>query len=190
MFKSFAKNFIRKYSVEVRTKQNAVLELLKHRKLIKLNGEDTYAFLQGLITNDVAHLQRTAPSTMYAMLLNVKGRVMYDVVLYRDRNDHVYLECDSIAVNPLIKHLKLYRLRKRVDVNEAIDKRVAVVYDPSLRNVNCESNAEIDGAVCHKDPRLGDVCSRLLLENEVDLNDLSRRCNACIDEKQSYKRFR
>lgn len=43
---------------------------LASRALLRMRGSDAHSLLQGLITNDVAHLQH-APS-LYAMLLNIK----------------------------------------------------------------------------------------------------------------------
>lgn len=56
---------------------------LPHRAIVKLQGQDTSPFLQGLITNDVGLLEEPEPKAMYAHMLNVQGRTLYDIILYR-----------------------------------------------------------------------------------------------------------
>src|SRR5688572_16147819 len=53
---------------------------LKSRSLIRLYGPDTWQFLQGLITNHINHLD--AIPSIYSLILNHQGRVLYDVILY------------------------------------------------------------------------------------------------------------
>lgn len=107
---------------------------LKSRSLIKLQGADTLALLQGLITNDVAHF-KDRPA-IYALFLNNQGRVLWDTLLYHfsGQGEHLtFVECDSSIKNNLITHLKLFRLRKKVEIvdagegDEALD--VWVVFD-------------------------------------------------------------
>lgn len=57
---------------------------LPHRALLKIHGTDTSPFLQGLITNDMGLLEEPGQAAaMYAHMLNVQGRTLYDVMLYR-----------------------------------------------------------------------------------------------------------
>ena len=53
---------------------------LDHRALIQVHGNDASTFLQGLITNDIEFLKHT--NAIYAMLLNVRGRILYDMIIY------------------------------------------------------------------------------------------------------------
>lgn len=48
-------------------------ERLSHRCLVKMTGRDVFTFLQGLITNDVRHLESSNSSdALYSMILNVQ----------------------------------------------------------------------------------------------------------------------
>lgn len=66
-----------------RDKLPLVCYSLPHRALLKIQGHDTNAFLQGLITNDMGLLQEPGLGAMYAHMLNVQGRTLYDILLYR-----------------------------------------------------------------------------------------------------------
>jgi len=102
------------------TKYNINIIPLKHRTVIKLSGDDTLDFLQGLITNDLELLPHV--NCMYAMILNNKGRVMHDIILYKTKKENtVLLECQLENADALVKSLKRYKLRKKVDISSCDD---------------------------------------------------------------------
>lgn len=99
-----------------------VLEKLHQRTLLRVAGTEASDFLQGLITNDIAHLSQGVGS-MYTMFLNTKGRILYDAIVYRTGETNMFLiECDREAEKGLEKHLKMYRVRRKIDVNSVDDK--------------------------------------------------------------------
>ncbi|TRZ12772.1 hypothetical protein HGM15179_014328 [Zosterops borbonicus] len=93
------------------------------RALLGVRGADAAVFLQGLLTNDVTQLVAPgdAPPALYAHALNVQGRCLYDVILYRlhgspAEEPHLLLECDSSVLDSIQKHLKLYKIRRKVTI--------------------------------------------------------------------------
>ena len=80
---------------------------------IRLNVTLRYRLVQGLTTNDVEELSVEKP-LQYCMLLNVQGRVLYEVLLYRHKEQSCMIECDSNSINGLVKHLRKYMLRSKV----------------------------------------------------------------------------
>lgn len=97
-------------------------EIVNSRSLIKIRGADVYSFLQGLITNDVYHLNEHKYS-LYTLFLNNKGRVLCDSILYKYEDDNTLLiECDSKIEKDLICRLKYYRVRKQIDIESATEK--------------------------------------------------------------------
>lgn len=56
---------------------------LTHRALLNIRGQDTHSYLQGLVTNDVRALEEPGHTALYTHLLNVQGRTLYDVIIYR-----------------------------------------------------------------------------------------------------------
>lgn len=57
---------------------------LPSRAIVKIEGEETSTFLQGLITNDMGLLvDERELSAMYSHMLSVQGRTLYDIILYR-----------------------------------------------------------------------------------------------------------
>ncbi|OWF45531.1 putative transferase CAF17 homolog, mitochondrial [Mizuhopecten yessoensis] len=92
---------------------------LRSRGIIRLKGPDTVPFLQGLVTNDVAVVGGKIPS-LYTLMLNVQGRVLYDLLMYHSTdvsgNSVLLLESDANVTSELIKLLKRYKIRKKVDI--------------------------------------------------------------------------
>lgn len=77
---------MKKYSQEAGTNEprQFVCYNLPHRTLLKIQGQDTRPFLQGIITNDIEIFEEPDGSNaMYAHMLNVQGRTLYDIMLYR-----------------------------------------------------------------------------------------------------------
>lgn len=66
---------------------------LPHRTIVKIQGQETSTFLQGLITNDMGLLvDEPVQSAMYSHMLSVQGRTLYDIMLYR------YYACISLVM--------------------------------------------------------------------------------------------
>jgi folate-binding protein YgfZ len=81
-------------------------------------GEDVAAFLQGLVTNDVAGVL-----PVWAGLLTPQGKALFDFIVWPSDKD-ILLDCEAEAADALVKRLSIYRLRRRVAI--ARDDDVAV----------------------------------------------------------------
>jgi len=62
-------------------KYNALFKF-SHRKVISVTGVDAESFLQSIISNDIKCLKDDKVA-MYTLLLNAKGRILYDVILVK-----------------------------------------------------------------------------------------------------------
>ena len=86
---------------------------LSDRVVIALEGPDARAFLQGLITNDLTGL---APGFgLYAALLAPQGKILFDFLI-AEGDGAVLLDCLAASAEALIKKLKLYRLRAKIEI--------------------------------------------------------------------------
>ena len=97
---------------------------LENRAIVRVaprdDSEDAAAFLQGLLTNDVA-----GEMPVYAALLSAQGKTMFDMLVWHD-GDAVLLDCEADAAQELAKRLSLYRLRRAIDI--AVDPTIAVFW--------------------------------------------------------------
>lgn len=57
-----------------------------------------------------------------AFLLNTKGRIVEDVLLWRRGTDDLFLECSKENKTILTKEILKYRLRKQVEITESSDQ--------------------------------------------------------------------
>ncbi len=87
------------------------------RQIIRLTGEDRVAFLQGLVTNDVAR----APC--WAALLTPQGKYLADFLVVPD-SDTLLIDVDGRLADDLMRRLSMYKLRSKVAL-EAVDMPVA-----------------------------------------------------------------
>lgn len=147
---------------------NRLFSLSLSRSLIRCVGAkiETSQFLQGMITNDVNHLSRV-DSCIYALFLNKAGRVLYDSIIYRTAppdqdKDSFLIECDSSIASNLAKHLKLYRVRRKIDIS------VSDEHDLWCLEGSKELPSSKEFSV-FADPRLKDVGSRIITSKSFDL---------------------
>lgn len=85
------------------------------RALVRLSplddSEDTTAFLQGLLTNDVS-----AALPCYAALLSAQGKTLFDLIVWPAPEGSILLDCEAAHADELIKRLSLYRLRRKIAI--------------------------------------------------------------------------
>jgi len=151
------------------TKESFTYCQLDKRGILRISGEDSVKLLQGLVTNNVELFHQDATlKTMYSMILNAQGRVLYDTVLYKDKtgsdSPSFLVECDKSAVASLTKLIKMYKLRSKVNISSAEDILPWVVFrtgesESSLPDIQPESNLIHFG----KDPRTRELGWRVLL---------------------------
>ncbi len=84
---------------------------LPSRALFRLTGSDAAEWLQGLITNDMAHLE--TEGALYAALLSPQGKILFDFLVYQAA-DSFLIDCEASALEPLMKRLSMYRMRSDV----------------------------------------------------------------------------
>ncbi|XP_030765699.1 putative transferase CAF17 homolog, mitochondrial [Sitophilus oryzae] len=184
--------------------QNA-LQPLNERSLLEVNGPDASEFLQGLITNDIHHISNSVGS-MFAMFLNLKGRILYDTIVYKtDKKDSYWLECDSAVSSALQKHLKIYKVRRKVNISSLGNHKIHALFSLNSdhqQNVNILTGSYDTNAfpgtstdikthkdlLIFKDPRVSQLGFRIISSS----NNVSNTIKDIIDcdINSSYKKIR
>ena len=89
---------------------------LPDRGVVEVTGEDRVAFLQGLVSNDVAG---AAPgNAVFAALLTPQGKWVADFFLLSD-DGRLLLDCGPGQAGVLIQRLSRYRLRSKAALRDA-----------------------------------------------------------------------
>ncbi len=85
------------------------------RSILALSGADRHDFLQGLITNDVAH---TKDGLVYAALLTPQGKYLADFFVF-ERGEALMIDVATSLAPMLAQRLTMYRLRADVQIAQA-----------------------------------------------------------------------
>jgi folate-binding protein YgfZ len=122
---------------------------LDDRAIIAISGPEARDFLQGLVTNDVA--EGLAPGTgLYTALLSPQGKILFDFFV-TEGEGALLLDCARDSLDALLKKLKMYKLRARIDVEA---RGQLAVYSNLQGHPENRPVAYADRAVTYLDPRL------------------------------------
>ncbi|MDA0675557.1 MAG: folate-binding protein [Proteobacteria bacterium] len=87
---------------------------LEHRGLVTVAGPDSRAFLQGLLSNDLA--QGGPGLAQWAALLTPQGKFLHEMFIAEPAVDELWLEAESARIADLVRRLSLYKLRAKVHI--------------------------------------------------------------------------
>ena len=123
--------------------------LLDDRAIIAISGPEARDFLQGLVTNDVAG--GLAPGAgLYTALLSPQGKILFDFFV-TEGDGALLLDCAKASREILLKKLKMYKLRAKVEV-EARDQ--LAVYSNLRGHPENRATSYADRAITYPDPRM------------------------------------
>ena len=92
--------------------------------MIAFRGEDTAAFLQGQLTNDVRSLH--ADTAQWSGFCNPKGRLLGNFLMWRQGED-TCLQLSGDILPGVLKRLSMFILRAKVQGRDASDENVRLV---------------------------------------------------------------
>lgn len=93
---------------------------LTDRGVLAIQGPDTRSFLQGIVTNDVARVDRTR--SIYAALLTPQGKFLFDFFLHDDGDNGILLETRADRLADLARRLTMYKLRSKATIEDVSDR--------------------------------------------------------------------
>ncbi|XP_064618390.1 putative transferase CAF17 homolog, mitochondrial [Liolophura sinensis] len=169
---------------------------LLSRGAFKVEGKDSSDFLQGLITSNMKWVE-VPRSAMYAMMLNAQGRVMYDLLVYNisassDRPCFL-IECDRTATDSLIKDIKKYKLRKKIDIVNMTDSVClsAVLPPDTPESLQELSVPDSDCLIFAQDPRVKDFGWRLITTaDNSNMDSVSKLGVSSPEQDYHIRRYR
>ena len=95
---------------------------LKHRKVLKVSGENSIEFLNNILTIDITKLK--PKELLPSALLSPQGRILFDMLVSSIIVDNslydksIYIEYDKDQQDQLIKKLNMYNLRREVSIEK------------------------------------------------------------------------
>lgn len=168
-----------------------VYTVLPARGVIEVAGEDRVAFLQGLVSNDVAKVSPRC--AIYAALLTAQGRYLFDFFIVA-RGDALYLDGEESRLAELLKRLAIYKLRAKVTLGDASARfAIAAAWGDGTSAALDLSGAgtakEFAGGIAYLDPRLEALGARFLLPRDSGSAAIESAGFARTDEA-AYDRHR
>ncbi len=141
---------------------------LPHRALVAVGGEDRIAFLQGMISNDMRHVE--AGTAMWAAFLTPQGKFLHEFFVIPHRH-MVLLECERDRRDDLITRLSRYKLRAKVTLAPLDTLVVGVAWgdgaSTALETADAPGTVSARGdGVVYTDPRLQGAGVRFALPPE------------------------
>lgn len=129
--------------------------ILDDRTVIAISGPGARDFLQGLVTNDI--VSGLAPgSGLYTALLSPQGKILFDF-LVTEGEGALLLDVARDACDALVKKLKVYRLRTKVEIEA---RPQLGVYVGLKGHPNNRLTSYADRAISLPDPRLAALGTR------------------------------
>jgi folate-binding protein YgfZ len=161
---------------------------LPARGVLEVAGADRIAFLQGLVSNDVA--KADPAHAVFAALLTAQGKYLHDFFILA-LGETLYLLCEAARLADLKKRLSMYKLRAKVTLTEASERfTVAAAWgDGALAKLGLKVSAgttiSFAGGLAYVDPRFAEMGARFLLprgsENKIEALGFSRTDAAAYD---------
>ena len=97
---------------------------LEDRGFIQVNGPEAKDLLQNIVTNDIEKV--TNSSTVFSSILTPQGKYLFEFFVLKLKDGYL-LECEKKSTGEIIKLLKFYKLRSKVDFIDLSEKYVAAV---------------------------------------------------------------
>ena len=140
--------------------------ILEERGFVSVAGEDAGDFLQGLISNDVNKVE--AGRALHAAFMTPQGKYLHDFFIVQ-MGDALILDCER--VDDLVRRLKSYKLRSRVEIEDKTETFTAAALfgDGTGLALGLDRRAgsakSFAGGVAYMDPRLAEAGARAVLHS-------------------------
>ena len=142
--------------------------ILEDRGIIYINGDDTFNYLQNIISNDLKKV--TDNQSCFSYLLTPQGKYLFEFIIIKHKSGY-FLDCPKYQIENLIKQLALYKLRSRVEItnlsNEfvvaALSKNIFSEFSPN-QNKGMTIKFREDPVIL--DPRCIDLEARIVINLE------------------------
>jgi len=145
---------------------NAHLLWPAQRGLIRIEGPDARAFLQGIVSNDVNKVSQAR--AVYAALLTPQGKYLHDFFI-AEFTGALWLDCEAARRDDLLRRLTRFKLRSKVAVAPGPESHaVALIYGGgavAALGLGSERGAArpFAGGLVYADPRLAEIGVRAIL---------------------------
>lgn len=137
---------------------------LENRGLIKIDGPDARAFLQGIVSQDMNRV--TTETAVYSAFLTPQGKFLYDFFCF-EMDGALVLDCEADRRSDFFKRLSMYKLRSNATLSDITETHqvYAVLDEPAKLGLGDSRGQSVPcgGGVAYIDPRLAAMGARVTL---------------------------
>ena len=142
--------------------------ILEDRGIIYINGDESFNYLQNIISNDLNKVSDN--QSCFSYLLTPQGKYLFEFIIIKHKNGY-FLDCPKYQIENLYKQLTLYKLRSKVEISNLSNEFVVAALS---KDKFSEFNNNNDAGVTIKfredpvilDPRCIDLGARIVINLE------------------------
>jgi len=144
--------------------------VLEHRGVLAVTGPDARDFLQGLISQDVAHA--SASRSAHGAFLTPQGKFLHEFFLIARGDADMWLEGEAARLDDLKTRLSRFRLRADVTLEAVNDVTVLALWGAGTAEAlglpeTAGAMAPYAGGVAFVDPRLAAMGARAVVPGDA-----------------------
>ena len=161
---------------------------LEDRGFIQVAGLEAKDFLQNIVTNDIEKV--TNNSTIFSSILTPQGKYLFEFFVLKLKDSYL-VECEKKSTAEIIKLLKFYKLRSKVDFIDLSEKYVAAVISLEKFKEMKESNLSKGSTTSYGDdpvyidPRNDKLGAKIISKLE-NIHLTIKKLNLKISDKKKY----
>ena len=161
---------------------------LEDRGFIQVKGPEAKDLLQNIVTNDMEKV--TNSSTVFSSILTPQGKYLFEFFVLKLKDDYL-LECEKKSTAEIIKLLKFYKLRTKVDFIDLSEKYVAAVISLEKFKEMKGSNLSKGSTTSYRedpvyiDPRNNKLGAKIISKLE-NIHLAIKKLNLKIADKKNY----
>jgi len=161
---------------------------LEDRGFIEINGPEAKDFLQNIVTNDIEKV--TNNSTIFSSILTPQGKYLFEFFVLKLKDSYL-VECEKKSTAEIIKLLKFYKLRSKVNFADLSEKYVAAVISLEKFKEMKGSNLSKGSTTSYRedpvyiDPRNNKLGAKIISKLE-NIHLAIKKLNLKIADKKNY----
>ena len=162
--------------------------ILEDRGIIYINGNDTFDFLQNIISNDLNKV--TDNQSCFSYLLTPQGKYLFEFIVVKHKGGF-FLDCPKYQIENLYKQLSLYKLRSKVEITNLSNEFVVAALSKDKFSEFEKNNNKIGMTIKFRedpiilDPRCIDLGARIIINLEK-LYLSAKKLNLKISDVNEY----
>lgn len=136
---------------------------LSHMSLLEVSGADALTFLQGQVTNDVK-LLTMGSQAHFSGYCNPKGRLLALFLAFYHQ-DHFHLQFNRELLAPIMKRLKMYVMRSKVEIKDVSESIVKFgINGPDAASILASHFTDIPSHIPSQDFELSNLENAVILK--------------------------